>query len=117
MLQILRHPSACEPNNGVPLVALPKRLMFKPSAICCCLCLWSATVLAQPEKAFSRHGLVDTHPSTADADLQARRAALRAALRVQQEKSHPSESVPRRAPELSAPERAQLRQQLREQRR
>lgn len=92
-----------------------KRLMFKPYSIFCCVSLWIAAVSAQPEDSRRPNVSVEPTQSASDADLQKRRSALRDALLAQQEKSYPSESVARRSPELSAPERARLRQQLREQ--
>lgn len=88
--------------------------MFKPYSFFCCVILWSAAVSAQPEDSRRPNVSVEPTQSASEADLQKRRSALRAALLAQQEKSYPSESVARKAPELSAPERARLRQQLRE---
>lgn len=89
--------------------------MFKSVIICCFLSFWGTVAFAHPEKMFTQDVSVEPRPSANDADSNKRRAALRAALLAQQEKSRASENVPRKSPELSPMERAQLRQQLRQQ--
>ena len=90
-------------------------MMFAPRFTYGLLALLAVAAIAQPAKEIAEPAKAEAREPARDADVLQRRAMLRASLKSQPEIAMAREAPTRSARLLSAQERADLRQQLREQ--
>ena len=89
--------------------------MFAPRVYYAPAALLALAAVAQPSKETVEPAKSAAGEKTVDADMQQRRALLRASLRAQPDITLVRDSTPFVARQLSDQERADLRQQLRQQ--
>lgn len=89
--------------------------MLKSRVVCGCVGLLAAVAMAQAGKEPAEPAKAGTSETVRDTDSQQRRSSLRATLKSQTDVAMKSEARAPSERQLSAQERAELRQQLRQQ--